>query len=123
MFVLDQFISHSALRLTALVIDPCDVPTNILGLGNRYRTDSLFLENRELHTACIFPQLTKVAVHKIAFCIMFDRKSKAPQSLEKVIPVIMSVPVTRILLRLRHDLRQPTISPEKVVLETSQTSV
>jgi hypothetical protein len=30
----------------------------------------------------------------------------------------MSVPVTGI-----HDLRQPTISPEKVVLETSQTSV
>lgn len=32
MFVLDQFISHSALRLTVMVIDPCHVPTNILGL-------------------------------------------------------------------------------------------
>jgi hypothetical protein len=44
MFFLDQFISHSALRLTVLVIDPCDVPTNILGTGNRYKIDSLLLE-------------------------------------------------------------------------------
>jgi hypothetical protein len=71
MFVLDQFISHSVLRLTVLVVDACNAPTNILGLGNRYRTDSLFLENRELHTAYIFPRLTRVAVHKIAVYIMF----------------------------------------------------
>jgi hypothetical protein len=31
MFVLDRFISYSALRLTVLVIDPCDVRTKYFG--------------------------------------------------------------------------------------------